>query len=97
MMWSGIIVILSVLASTTIVGKAAEGGLFNSALTRTVAGGSATVATQSFLFGYTNLDTYVNACINGSLGLAGYLFIAAILITAGIWLNNIVIWRQAIV
>ena len=90
-------VALSALASLTIVGRAAEGGLFNSALTRTVAGGSAAVATQTFLYGYTNLDSFIQACINGSIGLAGYLFVAAIIFTAGVWVNNLIAYRQAIV
>jgi hypothetical protein len=74
-MWEVIMVALSALASLTIVGRAAEGGLFNSALTRTVAGGSAAVATQTFLYGYTN----------------------AIIFTAGVWVNNLIAYRQAIV
>jgi hypothetical protein len=96
-MWEVIMVALSALASLTIVGRAAEGGLFNSALTRTVAGGSAAVATQTFLYGYTNLDSFIQACINGSIGLAGYLFVAAIIFTAGVWVNNLIAYRQAIV
>ena len=97
MMVDVVVVLLSALASISIVGRAATSGLLNGALTRTVAGAGTAFATQEWLYGYTNLDSYVNACLDGTLGLPGFAFVAAILITAGVWINNVIQYRQAII
>ena len=92
-----VIVVLSALASISIVGRAASAGALNGAFTRTVAGAGTAFATQSWLYGYTNLDSFIQACLDGVLGIAGYLFLAAIITTAGIWVNNVITYRQAII
>jgi hypothetical protein len=92
-----VIMILSVLASITIVDRAAAAGFLNGALTRVFAGSSASIATTSFLYGYTNLDSFINACIDGLIGFPGYLFILALLFTAGVWVSNLWTENQAII
>lgn len=91
-----VIMILSVLVSITIVDRAAASGFLNGALTRVFAGSSASVATSSFLYGYTNLDSFINACVDGLIGFPGYLFIGSLLFVAAVWTNNLILENQAI-
>ncbi len=86
----------TILASGSIMSSAAKAGYFNGALTRTVAGGSVTVASSTFLTGYTNLESYINAAAVGNLGFSGYVFIgglAALIIT---WISNLVEYEVAV-
>ena len=79
----------SVLGSTSLISAIAKNGGLNGGLTRGIAGGSVGVASSTFLTGYTNLESFINAAANGSLGLGGFIFIgglAALLIT---WASNI--------
>ena len=80
----------AIFGSTSIIQSIAKNGGLNGGLTRAVAGGSASLAGSGFLVGYTNLESFINAAANGSLGFAGYVFIgglAALLIT---WASNII-------
>ena len=80
----------SIFGSTSIIQEIARNGGLNGGLTRAVAGGSASIAGSGFLIGYTNLESFINAAANGSLGFAGYVFIgglSALLIT---WASNII-------
>ena len=96
MMLEWIIMILTVLASLTIVDRAAAAGFLNSALTRVFAGSSASIATTSFLYGYTNLDSFINACIDGMIGFPGYFFVGSLLFVGVVWVNNLWVENQAI-
>ncbi len=91
-----IIMILSVLASITIVDRAAAAGFLNGALTRVFAGSSASIVSTSFLYGYTNLDSFINACIDGLVGFPGYFFIFSLLFVASVWASNLWVENQAI-
>lgn len=91
-----IIMILSVLTSITIVDRAAAAGFLNGALTRVFAGSSASIVSTSFLYGYTNLDSFINACIDGLVGFPGYFFIFSLLFVASVWVSNLWVENQAI-
>lgn len=91
-----IIMILSVLVSLTIVDRAAAAGFLNGSLTRVFAGSSTSVVSTSFLYGYTNLDSFINACIDGLVGFPGYFFIFSLLFVAGVWVSNLWVENQAI-
>jgi len=80
----------AIFGSTSIIQSIAKNGGLNGGLTRSVAGGSASIAGSGFLVGYTNLESFINAAANGSLGFSGFVFIgglAALLIT---WAANII-------
>lgn len=86
----------SVLGSTSLVNAAAKNGFLNSGLTRSIAGGTTAIASSNFMIGYTNLESFISAAANGSLGLAGFFFIgglAALLIT---WAGNLIEFGVAI-
>lgn len=99
MIMSNILILLfigSVLGSTSLITTASKNGFLNGALTRSVAGGSLSFASSTFLVGYTNLDSYLSACANGSLGFSGYVFIgglAALIIT---WVSNLIEYKVAV-
>jgi hypothetical protein len=79
----------SIFGSTSIIQTISKNGGLNGALTRSIAGGGVSIAGSGFLIGYTNLESFINAAANGSLGLGGFIFIgglAALLIT---WASNI--------
>lgn len=79
----------SIFGSTSIIQTISKNGGLNGGLTRAIAGGGVSIAGSGFLVGYTNLESFINAAANGSLGLGGFIFIgglAALLIT---WASNI--------
>ena len=91
-----IIFIGGILASTSIVNSLANQGFLNSALTRGVTGGTVALTSSNFLVGYTNLESFISASANGSLGLAGFVFLggfAALLIT---WASNLIEYGELI-
>lgn len=96
-MFEFFIFVLTTLASLTIIDRAASAGFLQGSLTRVFAGSSTSIATTSFLYGYTNLDSFINACLDGMLGFPGYAFIASILFVAAVWINNLYVENQAIV
>jgi hypothetical protein len=85
------------LASISVINLGASNGTFSGALTRGVKGGTVTIVSSNFLRGYTNTEQFISACINGSLGFSGYVFIgglAALLIT---WVGNIYEYKRLVV
>jgi len=91
-----IIFISSILVSTSIVGGLAESGFMNGALTRSVAGGSIAFTSSNFLVGYTNLEFFISASINGELGLSGFVFIGGLVALLITWFSNILEFGVAI-
>jgi hypothetical protein len=91
-----IIYVGSILASTSIIGAIASNGGLSGNLTRTVSGGTLTVVSSEFLIGYANMESFLSASINGSLGFSGYVLIgglAALLLT---WAGNLIEYRRMI-
>lgn len=96
MMLSTIVGIIAMLTSLTIIDRAAAAGFLNGTLTRGVVGGSVALTSQTFLYGYTNLESFINACASGVVGLSGYAFLASLALLAAVWINNLIQTRQAI-
>ena len=91
-----ILILGAVFGSTSIIAAANKNGFLQGALTRTIAGGTGGIVGSSYLVGYTNLEYFISASFNGSLGISGYIFIgglSALLIT---WAANLVSYRVAI-
>jgi len=80
----------AIFGSTSIIQAIAKNGGLNNGLTRAVAGGSGSIAGSGFLVGYTNLESFINAAANGSLGFAGYVFIAGLAALLITWASNII-------
>jgi len=91
-----IIYLGAILTSVSLVGYANSSGAFSGSLSRTFAGGATSLTSSVFLVGYTNLDSFINACASGSLGFSGFVFIgglSALLIT---WGANLIEYRKVI-
>lgn len=86
----------SILGSTSLISTAAKNGYLQGALTRSIAGGSVTVASSTFLSGYTNLESYINAAANGSIGFAGFVFIGGLVAVLITWVSNLINYQVAI-
>lgn len=84
-----IILLGSILGSTSIVNGLAESGFLNSALTRSVAGGSIALTSSSYLVGFTNLESFISASANGSLGIAGFVFLGGLVALLLTWFSNL--------
>jgi hypothetical protein len=97
MMFDIIIYILTLLASLSIVGAAGKAGVLNSALQRGFAGVSTQVVSSNFLLSYTNTESFLRACLEGEVGLVGYLFIASLSLLILTWVSNLYNYRQAII
>jgi len=96
-MYSWILYIATLLISLSVVGAAAKGGYLNSALSRGFAGVSTQIVSSNFLYGYTNTEAFIRACLEGKVGITGYAFILALGILLVVWVNNLIEYRQAIV
>lgn len=96
---SNIIIIIflgAILGSTSLIAAAAKSGYLNGSLTRSVAGGSLSLVSSGFLHGYTNLESFVNACFNGSLGFSGYVFIGGLFALLITWVSNLIEYKVAV-
>lgn len=91
-----LIVIGSILASTSLIAAASKNGFLSGGLTRAVAGGTASISSSSFLVGYTNLDSFINAAYNGSLGFSGYVFLGGLVALLLTWVSNLIEYQVAV-
>lgn len=96
-MYDWILYISTLLISLSVVGGAAKAGYLNSALSRGFAGVSTQIVSSNFLYGYTNTESFIRACLDGKVGITGYAFILALSILLIVWVNNLIEYRQAIV
>jgi len=76
-------------------------GLFDSGFLRNgygrfVAGASTTFVSSEFLQGYTNLESFIRASANGSLGIGGFVFIGGLVALLITWAGNLIYHRQAV-
>jgi len=95
-MIENIIYFATLLISITVVSRAGDAGYLNGSLQRGFAGVSTQIVSANFLFSYTNLESFIRACLEGMLGISGYAFLLAMGILLIVWINNLVEYRQAI-
>lgn len=95
-MFEIIFYISTLLISISVVGSASSAGYLNGALSRGFAGVSTQIVSSNFLFGYTNFESFIRACLDGQVGISGYAFILALGFLLIVWINNLVEYRQAI-
>jgi len=86
----------TILGSTSIISAAAKSGYMQGGLTRGLAGGTLSVTSSSFLYGYTNLESFLTAAANGSLGFAGFVFIGGLFAVLITWVSNLINYEVAI-
>lgn len=91
------IYLITAFISIGIVGRAGEAGLLSGAFQRGFAGVSTQIVSAKFLLSYTNFETFIRACYEGSIGLSGYVFLGSLGFLAAVWVNNLVEYRQAII
>ena len=84
-----ILMLGAVLGSTSLIAGLANSGYMNSALTRSVAGGVISFTSANFLVGYTNLESFISASANGTLGFSGFVFIGGLIALLITWLSNL--------
>lgn len=92
-----IIYISTLLLSITVIQNAGAAGALNGAFQRGFAGVSTQIVSSQFLLSYTNFETFIRACLEGQLGLIGYLFIGSLATLIIVWVNNIIEYEKAIV
>lgn len=92
-----ILYILTLLASVTVVQNAGASGALNGAFQRGFAGVSTQIVSTKFLLSYTNFETFIRACLEGQVGLIGYLFVGSLATLIIVWVNNIIEFEVAIV
>ena len=92
-----VIYISTLLLSITVIQNAGAAGALNGAFQRGFAGVSTQIVSSNFLLSYTNFETFIRACLEGQLGLIGYLFIGSLATLLVVWVNNIIEFEKAIV
>lgn len=95
-MFDIIFYLATLLISVSVVGSASSAGYLNGALSRGFAGVSTQIVSSNFLFGYTNFESFIRACLDGQIGISGYAFILALGFLLIVWINNLLEYRQAI-
>ncbi len=96
-MFETIIYIATLLLALTVVQNAGAAGALNGAFQRGFAGVSTQLVSTKFLLSYTNLETFLRACLDGQIGVIGYLFIGSLATLLIVWVNNLIEYEQAIV
>jgi hypothetical protein len=96
-MFEIIIYILTLLASLTVVGSASSAGALNGAFSRSFAGVATQIVSTKWLISYTNTESFLRACLDGQLGIIGYIFLASLGALILTWTANIYNYRQAII
>jgi len=86
----------ALLSSVSIVGMAQSSGAFSGSLSRTIAGGTTSIVSSTFLVGYTNLESFISACASGNIGLSGYVFIGGLSALIITWVTNLIEYRKVI-
>lgn len=97
MMLEWIIYIITLLMSLTVIQNAGAAGALNGAFQRGFAGVSTQIVSSNFLISYTNFETFIRACLDGQLGIIGYLFIGSLAVLILTWINNLIEYEVAIV
>jgi hypothetical protein len=85
------------LASLTVVGSASSAGALNGAFSRSFAGVATQIVSTKWLISYTNTESFLRACLDGQLGIIGYIFLASLGALILTWTANIYNYRQAII
>ncbi len=96
-MFEIIIYILTLLASLTVVGSASSAGALNGAFSRGFAGVSTQIVSTKWLISYTNTESFLRACLEGQVGIIGYIFLASLGALILTWTTNLYNYRQAII
>lgn len=69
----------------------------NSLFFRVLTGGSFGAISSWWLQGWTPALSYLEACLNGRLGLGGYAALISLNVLAAVWIYNLVQTRRALV
>jgi hypothetical protein len=93
----GILYLATLLISVFVVGSAADKGFLNGRLTKAFGGIGTQVVSLNFLNQYTGFETFLRACLNGQIGISGYVFLLSFSFMLIVWVNNLFEYRQAIV
>jgi hypothetical protein len=97
MMFEMILYIITLLASLSVVQMAGANGVLNGAFQRGFAGLSTQIVSSKFLLSYTNFETFLRACLEGQIGVFGYLFLGSFAVLIIVWVNNLIEYEVAIV
>ena len=89
--------IATLLITLTVIGTASANGFLNGALSRGFGGISAQIVSAQWLTQYTNFETFFRGCLEGQVGLPGYIFVLSFSLLLVVWVNNLIEYRQAIV
>ena len=92
-----IMMLLTAVFSIGIVGAAYERGFLNGAYRRAFTGGTVFFTSNNYLVQYTQFDTFLTACYNGTLGFIGFAFIGSLFLLILTYVNNFIKFRKAIV
>ena len=80
--------ILAVVFGVGVVQFAGNAGALNGRLRASVLGGGTTYTAGSVLSGYSSVESYLRACLDGDLGASGLALIASIGFLIFVWVFN---------
>ena len=85
------ITVYALVAAVSLLGLAllAQLDLANRLFFRVLTGGTFGAVSSFLLQGWTPVLSYLEACLNGDLGLGGYLALISLNVLAGVWIFNL--------
>lgn len=92
-----IIYVATLLISLSVIGSAGNAGYLNGAFQRGFAGVGTQIASSNFLLSYTNAESFIIACYEGEVGIAGFLFLLSMGVLIITWVSNLIEYKTAIV
>ena len=84
-----IVYAFSILGSFSIIQAAAKANFLGGAFSRVFTGSSLSLASTTWLQGYANVGSFTSSCINGYLGIGGYVFVFGLFALAVVWAENL--------
>jgi len=84
-----IVYAFSALGSFSVIQAAAKNNVLGGAFSRVFAGSSLSLATTTWLQGYSNVASFTSASLAGQVGIGGYVFIFGLFALAAVWAENL--------
>ena len=82
--------VLSVVFGLGVVQTAAKAGAFQGRLKASLLGGSTTYTAGTVLSGYSGVESYFLACLDGDLGASGIALVASAGFLVFVWVTNFI-------
>lgn len=86
----------TILGAVSITNGFYDSGFLRNGYQRFIAGTGTTLVSSEWLQGYTNLESFIRASANGSLGFGGFVFVGGLIALVITWSGNLIYHKKAV-